>query len=274
MSTSQTPLDDFRHTHDVTHVLKGLSTAEGTSPVGAFHPKAGREASNPRIGRAGERSDFGPELRLSEPATCASPDPIHQFASGRPSTGRRIRRTLGRYCIAVLAGVGATLAWQSHGDEAKGMVITWVPSLGWLLSPSMTKSFSEIDNTWQPGSGLAVQATARDGVAQSPATNSTQNPSAAPAIAQQLGPVMLELTDIRRRVEVLSAKQEQLAQDIAARQAVAQAPRQKASSASPSRAVPIPPRKPPPAAVQATPEQSSAIQSWRGFPPPPAARSQ
>lgn len=272
MSASQTPLNDLQRKPDVAHVLKGLSTAEETSPAGAFHPNAGREASNRRIGRAGERPDFGPELRPTEPATRLSPDPIRQFASNRPSAGRRIRRTLARYCIAVLAGVGATLVWQSHGDEAKGMAITWVPSLGWLLSPSMTTSLSDVDDTRQPGSGHAVQATAPDG-AHSPATNATQGlTAAAPAMAQQLGPVMLELTDMRRSVEMLAAKQEQLAQNMAALQAVAQDTRQKASSASPSRTVPIPPRKPPQAAAQPAPEQSSAIQSW--VPPPPAARAQ
>jgi len=58
-----------------------------------------------------------------------------QVASDRPSITRRIIRTLGRFSVAVLIGVGATLAWQSYGGE---MVRAWAPSLGWLLpvSPS------------------------------------------------------------------------------------------------------------------------------------------
>ena len=64
----------------------------------------------------------------------------NKFTSERQSIGRRIVRTLARFFIAVLIGVGVTLAWQSHGDEAKEMVRTWAPSLAWLLPVSATKS--------------------------------------------------------------------------------------------------------------------------------------
>ena len=59
-----------------------------------------------------------------------------QVASDRPSITRRIIRALGRFSVAVLIGVGATLAWQSYGGE---MVRAWAPSLGWLFpaSPSV-----------------------------------------------------------------------------------------------------------------------------------------
>ena len=59
-----------------------------------------------------------------------------QVASDGPSITRRIIRTLSRFSVAVLIGVGATLAWQSYGGE---MVRAWAPSLGWLLpaSPSV-----------------------------------------------------------------------------------------------------------------------------------------
>ncbi len=63
-----------------------------------------------------------------------------QVASDRPSVGRRIFRTLTRFFIAVLIGVGGTLAWQSHGDAAREMVIARAPTLAWLLSVSTTKS--------------------------------------------------------------------------------------------------------------------------------------
>jgi len=53
-----------------------------------------------------------------------------QVASYRPSIIRRIIHALGRFSIALLLGVGATLAWQSYGGE---MVRAWAPSLGWLL---------------------------------------------------------------------------------------------------------------------------------------------
>jgi len=58
-----------------------------------------------------------------------------QFPSDRLSNNRRRTRSLARFSLAVLIGVGATLAWQSYGGEA---VSVWAPSLGWLLpvSPS------------------------------------------------------------------------------------------------------------------------------------------
>jgi hypothetical protein len=55
------------------------------------------------------------------------------FKSDRPSTIRRIIRALGRFSVAVLIGVGATLAWQSYGSE---MVRAWAPSLDWLAPTS------------------------------------------------------------------------------------------------------------------------------------------
>jgi hypothetical protein len=58
-----------------------------------------------------------------EPLLHAPPRPSgfnnDHLASDRPSIGRRIFRALARFFIAVLIGVGATLAWQSHGDDAK-----------------------------------------------------------------------------------------------------------------------------------------------------------
>ena len=63
-----------------------------------------------------------------------------QVASDRPSVGRRIFRTLARFFIAVLIGVGGTLAWQSYGDAAREVVIVRAPTLAWLLSVSTTKS--------------------------------------------------------------------------------------------------------------------------------------
>jgi hypothetical protein len=41
------------------------------------------------------------------------------LASGRPPIVRRTLRSLARFSIAALIGVGATLAWQSYGDKAR-----------------------------------------------------------------------------------------------------------------------------------------------------------
>ena len=59
--------------------------------------------------------------------------------------GRRMIRAVVRFCIAALIGVGATLAWQSHGDQASEIIKAWAAPLGQLLAAaSPTKSAPEI----------------------------------------------------------------------------------------------------------------------------------
>src|SRR6266478_2152836 len=159
-----------------------------------------------------------------------------QVASDRPSVGRRIFRTLTRFFIAVLIGVGGTLAWQSHGDAAREMVVARAPTLTWLLSVSTTKS-------------PAVAATSPDPV-------------------QQLEPLASNLDVVRRSVEELADKQDQMAQNIATLQAVEEDIRQKISFTPPSpsrQAAPIPQRKPPQPRAQSSAVQSSSVPR----PPPP-----
>jgi TolA-binding protein len=169
-----------------------------------------------------------------------------QFTRETRSIGRRIFRTLARLFIAILIGVGVTLAWQSHGDEAKEMVRTWAPSLAWLLPVSPTKSAPD-------GQGSAAATSAE--------------------LVQQIKPVALDLAIVRHsleqlanKMEQLAAKQEQMVQNIATLQAIEQDISQKMSSSSQPRVVS--PRKPPQPTVQ-----SSAMQSLSMPPPPPPAGS-
>jgi hypothetical protein len=159
-----------------------------------------------------------------------------KISSGRRSFGSRAFRTLTRFLIAVLIGVGGTLAWQSHGDAAREMIVSRVPTLAWLLSVSTTKS--------------------------------TAGALTSPDPVQQLQPLASNLDVVRRSVDQLAAKQEEMVQNIAALQAVEEDIRQKMSSPPPSasqQAVSIPPpHKPPqPRAL------SSAVQS-SSAPRPPA----
>src|SRR5258705_4939207 len=101
-------------------------------------------------------------------------DPV---ASGRPSVGTRVFRTVTRFFIAVLIGVGGTLDWQSYGDAARETVVSRAPTLAWLLSASTTKS---------------------------PAG------AASPYPVQQLEPLASNLDVMRRSLERLAAKQDQM----------------------------------------------------------------
>jgi len=163
-----------------------------------------------------------------------------QVASDRPSIGRRILRALVRFFLTVLIGVGATLAWQSYGDAAREMMVARAPTLAWLLSISAAKS-------------PIVAATS-------------------PNLGTQLEPLASDLDIVRRSVGQLVAKQEQMAQNIAALQAVEEDIRQKMSFTPPSspapvqQAAPILPHRTARATIQ--PAQSSSVSR----PPPPAGQ--
>jgi len=209
-----------------TLVKNEWQTAEETSSGGPARDLHAR--SDQRVGTR----PMKPSIRSPRPSGLND----DQVASDRPSIGRRIFRTLTRFFIAVIIGIGATLAWQSHGDAARDMVVARAPLLGWLLSVSTTKS-------------PAVAATAPDPL-------------------PQLVPLASNIDAVRRSVEQLAAKQEQMAQNIATLQAVEEDIRQKISFTPPSpsrQAAPIPQRKPPQPRAQSSAVQSSSVPR----PPPP-----
>jgi len=120
------------------------------------------------------------------------------FSGDRPATGWRILRTLSWIFAPVLIGIGAALIWQSYDSTARDMVVGQFQSLGGLLSPAK--------------SAPALAATA-------------------PETIQQLEPLVYNFEVVRRSVAQLAAKQEQMAQDIALLQAVADDIREKVSTA-------------------------------------------
>jgi len=107
-----------------------------------------------------------------------------QVASDRPSIVGRIFR-LPLFLIAVLIGIGATLGWQSYGDAAREIIVEHIPTLASVLPLSTMKS-----------PNLAATST---------------------EMVQQLLPLTLGINVMRRSVDQLVAKQEQLAQNIAVR---------------------------------------------------------
>ena len=199
---------------------------------------------------------LAPEWQTAEEAWSGDFKNDH-FGIDRPSIGRRMFRALVRFFIAALIGVGATLAWQSYGEEAKEMVRTWIPSVAWLLPVSTTNSSPD-------GLMLAQEAAPP----QSASVTQTSAPTAAATSPElvQLEPMARDLAVMRRSLEQLAAKQEQMAQNIATVQAIDQDIRQKMSSRPPSPAVPVPPRKPPRPNAQSSAVQSSSVPA----PPPPA----
>jgi outer membrane murein-binding lipoprotein Lpp len=161
-----------------------------------------------------------------------------EFTRKKQSRGRRMVRAVARLFIAVLIGVGATLAWQSHGDQAKETVRTWAPSLSWLL-PISTK----LPRDDQASTAAIVTST---------------------ELVQQLKPVILNLATVRQGVDQLAttikqltAQQEKMAQDIALLQAIEHDIREKLSTLLQPR--PVAQRKTPQSTGQSSTIQPSSV---------------
>src|SRR5262245_29803754 len=61
--------------------------------------------------------------------------------------------TMARLLLAVLIGIGATLAWQTYGDEAKQILRTWATETARSRAPSLwTKSPPHLDAAAATGS--------------------------------------------------------------------------------------------------------------------------
>ena len=181
---------------------------------------------DPRFGRRPVKLSVHP----AHPASARESLREDRGAIDRPSVGRSMRRALYRFVLAVLVGVSGTLGWQSYGEQ---MLAAHAPSLAWLFSISASKA---------PGTA----ATSSD--------------------PTQLAPVASNLDAVRRSLEQLATRQEQMAQDIAALQALEDDIRQKMSFMPPSLAT-VPPvtsapqPKPPQARVQPPSPQPSTLQT-------------
>ena len=140
----------------------------------------------------------------------------------RPQRGRGAFRTICRFCVAVLIGVGLTLGWQSYGDAANDMIRSQAPWLSGLLPGSTTKIPTATTPT---AAGISSE------------------------VVQQLEPMAHDLAAVRRSVDELAGRQEQLAQYVAGLRVVEQDIMQKMSFSPLSGAVFSPPSQlPQPAA--------------------------
>jgi hypothetical protein len=235
-------LPPFRQTK-IASSLKNLEEPSVEVPM-LYAQSPPLTAEEPSFGGLARDPDARSDQHIGRRRMKPSIDPPHHYrfgkgplASGRPSIGRRIFRSLTRFSVAVLIGVCATLGWQS--DAAKEMLVARAPTLAWVLSVSTTKS-------------PVVAATSTDPMLQ-------------------LAPLASNLDVVRRSVEQLAARQEQMAQNIAALKAVEEDIRQRISSTPPApaptqQAASIPQPKPRQPKAQSSAVQSSSVPR----PPPPA----
>ena len=147
-----------------------------------------------------------------EPIWAAEEPPANddQLPSERLPLGNPASRALGRFLITFCIGVAATLAWQSYGDTARGMIANASPQLSWLAPPAAP-------------------------VAEPSAASSPEQ--------EELKAISFGLADIRQRVDEIAAQlaagQEQLTRDFANKmQAVEQDILDKVSAPPPRPAAP------------------------------------
>jgi hypothetical protein len=188
--------------------------------------------------------DARPDPRVRARPRHASAEPLRAFGrkgnqvvAERPSLARRMLRGFTRFVFTVLIGVGATLGWQAYGDVAKEMLSEQAPMFAWLLSIAPSK--------------LPVMTAGSEPV-------------------QQVGPSAAALDAVRRSVELLALKQDQMAQTIAALQTAEEDVRQKLSftpPSAPAQAATLPPQ------AAATPPQRVAQPKAPAAQPAPVPRA-
>jgi hypothetical protein len=77
-----------------------------------------------------------PLAAVEEPVEEGVPD-IDRLPREPLPLGQRVSRALSRFLITFCIGVAATLAWQSHGDAVREMIVSSYPQLGWLAPQAL-----------------------------------------------------------------------------------------------------------------------------------------
>ena len=130
-------------------------------------------------------------------------------------------RAFVRYLVAICLGVAGTLAWQAYGEEAKRIIATRAPELGWSPAvrqtiASWTKPLAGPENTAaRPPVQETQQATP---VAQAAPEAVAPTPAASSFDPEQAKQMVESLDELRQTVGRLAATQEQIASHLAATQ--------------------------------------------------------
>jgi hypothetical protein len=152
---------------------------------------------------------------------------------GRITAG--LARFLITASIAIMMGIVASSAWETHSREAKQLARAWALS----LISSAKQYFAQTESTGgQKGSGAAVPSGPQESQIQNPASIALEMP---PETVQQLKAISDDLVSIRDRQERLATAQEQMTKKMASLQAAVQEIKQKMSSPPVSLAAPVVP---------------------------------
>ena len=144
------------------------------------------------------RLGIAPDLDHDTSERTAVYDRLVALENGMKKLGSR---RFGRYLVAILIGVAATLAWQSYGESAKQIIAKRVPELGW--SPE-TKQMISTSIQWigwtKPSAGPEKQS-----------LPVAQTAPAAPSVDVQQ--MIQSLAGLRQTVEQLAGGQDQMARE-------------------------------------------------------------
>ncbi len=161
---------------------------------------------------------------------------INQFPNDR-----RILSSLARFFIAALMGGGAMFALQYASGEASKEARTEITPLDQLstLSTAMPMLEAIYSSSDEPNEIFGIPALTPSWAGSVPGTV-----AASSALAPQLETIARNLADLRRRTAQLAEKQDQMAANMAALQAIEQNIGRKISSPIVTRVVvPLPPRR-------------------------------
>jgi hypothetical protein len=196
----------------------------------------------------------GAERKPDPPATSSNP-PATSPSKVPPGRGR-LRRTLLRYGAAVCLGIVGTLAWQSHGDTAKHMAASAITAAwqahGEPWFTDLWQSYGEpVRQTvadWFPNvptdpSSVPAQHATQPAADQATAPVAAERVDArSPAESRNLEALARELAELRKAVEQIAARQDQIGSELGKLQASERLAPQVTSGASQPGA--SPPRRP------------------------------
>jgi hypothetical protein len=210
-------------------------------------PNALVDDHNPRPVRPqseGNSSD-GPSIAPDAPSIL--PSKSEEETRDRPSAAYRLFRT-GACGFIITVIVGSAFAWQSSDDTKKEMVKGWVNSLVWS-SPRLHRSLPpESDapaeavsaTSTQPRSGATVILPTPSSEQPTPTKTATESSS---DLQQQLESILGDLAIVRRIVEQVASRQDQMVQDIATLQEAQQNVSSKISAPPQSPIIRVRPRR-------------------------------
>jgi hypothetical protein len=228
------------HAVKSTNQATQLSDLENTaSRKGSYFPPS--IASEPSIkssSSASQEFDFDPSKQTNVPPGASNRSPVE----------RQVFRIICGLVIAIVFAV----VWQAYrDDQTMKLVKAWGHSSVIWLSAALGASLRESESAAEPSTKFSDQAASTPAVMPGPTNKFAE-------LNHQLQTIVNDLAVLRRNVEQLSDRQEQMSRDILAVQATEQNVSEKVSSLTQAAPVHTPPRRSVPRLVHAEPPRQPA----------------